>query len=123
MRKQMVAAGMASAMVVASVGLAGPAAAADQWEMPDVRGEILQTAINDVRSVTGDVELDLRFVPRNVNQVVYNYTNWAVCSTSPSAKSRSRRRPEASRLLAAAPQREVLRLSSRGRRSKPRSLR
>ncbi|WP_163726189.1 hypothetical protein [Mycolicibacterium psychrotolerans] len=84
MRKQMVAAAMASAMVVASVGLAGPAAAQDEWVMPDVRGEVLETAIKDVRSVTGDVELDLRFVPRNVNQVVYNYTNWAVCATSPS---------------------------------------
>lgn len=83
MRKQMVAAAMASAMVVASVGLAGPAAAADEWLMPDVQGEILQTAVNDVRAVTGDVELDLRFVTRNVNQNVYNLTNWAVCRTSP----------------------------------------
>ena len=87
MRKQMVAAAMASAMVVASVGLAGPAGAAEKWTMPDVRGEVLETAIRDVQAVTGDVELDLRFVPRNVNQVVYNYTNWAVCSTSPSRGS------------------------------------
>lgn len=82
MRKQMVAAAMASAAVVASVGLAGPAAAQDEWVMPDVRGEILETAINDVRSVTGDAELDIRFQP-STNQVVYNYTNWAVCATSP----------------------------------------
>ncbi len=84
MRKQMVAAMMASAMTLASVGLAGPAAAQDEWVMPDVKGEILETAINDVKSVTGDVDLDLRFQP-NVNQVVYNYTNWAVCGTYPKA--------------------------------------
>ncbi|KGI67292.1 hypothetical protein MJO55_07170 [Mycolicibacterium rufum] len=82
MRKQMAAAAMASTAVVASVGLAGPAAAQDEWIMPDVRGEILETAINDVRAVTGDVELDIRLQP-NVNQVVYNYSNWAVCATSP----------------------------------------
>ncbi|RZT18912.1 hypothetical protein EV589_3174 [Mycobacterium sp. BK558] len=72
-----------AAVVVAMTGLAGPAAAAEKWVMPSVGGEILETAINDVRAVTGDVELDLRFVPRHVNQVVYNYTNWAVCTTSP----------------------------------------
>lgn len=74
-------------VVVAMTGLAGPASAADKWIMPDVRGEVLQTAVNDVQSVVGDVELDMRFVPRNVNQVVYNLTNWAVCATSPSRGS------------------------------------
>ena len=71
-------------VVVAMTGLASPASAADKWIMPDVRGEVLETAVKDVRAVTGDVELDLRFVPRHVNQEVYNLTNWAVCSTSPS---------------------------------------
>ncbi|MHA0286108.1 hypothetical protein ACXYX3_06590 [Mycobacterium sp. C3-094] len=83
MRKSIIAAGATTAaVVVAMTGLAGPAAAADKWTMPDVRGEVLESAIKDVRSVTGDVELDLRFQP-NVNQVVYNYSNWAVCATSP----------------------------------------
>ncbi|MEH3138894.1 MAG: hypothetical protein PGN37_01690 [Mycobacterium kyogaense] len=83
MRKSVIAAGATTAaVVVAMTGLAGPASAADQWVMPDVRGEILESAIKDVRSVTGDAELDLRFQP-SVNQVVYNYSNWAVCATSP----------------------------------------
>lgn len=76
-----------AAVVVMMTGLAAPASAAEKWTMPDVRGEVLETAIKDVRSVTGDVELDLRFVPRNVNQDVYNLTNWAVCATSPSRGS------------------------------------
>ena len=88
MRKSIIAAGATTAVVVvAMTGLAGSAAAAEKWTMPDVRGEILQSAINDVQSVTGDVELDLRFAPRSVNQEVYNYSNWAVCATSPSRGS------------------------------------
>ena len=87
MRKSIIAAGATTAaVVVAMTGLAGPAAAAeDQWVMPTTRGEILQTAINDVRAAAGGAELDLRFVPRHVNQEVYNYSNWAVCASSPSA--------------------------------------
>ena len=86
MRKYVGAAGATvAAVVVAMTGLAGPAAAADKWTMPDVRGETLDKAIKDVRGVTGDVELDLRFVPRSVNQEVKNFTNWAVCATSPSS--------------------------------------
>lgn len=88
MRKGIIAAGATTAaVVVAMTGFAGPAAAADKWVMPDVRGEVLESAIKDVRSVTGDVELDLRFVPRHVNQDVYNYSNWAVCVTSPNRGS------------------------------------
>lgn len=74
-----------AAVVVAMTGFAGPAAAADQWEMPDVRGEILQTAVNDVRSATGGADLVLRYIPRHVNQDVLNLTNWAVCGTNPAA--------------------------------------
>lgn len=64
-------------------GFAVPAAAAEDWVMPTTRGEVLQTAINDVRAAAGGAELDLRFVPRHVNQEVYNYSNWAVCATNP----------------------------------------
>jgi hypothetical protein len=86
MRKYVGAAGATvAAVVVAMTGLAGPASAQDVWEMPDVRGETLDKAIKDVRGVTGDVELDLRYVPRHVNQEVTNLTNWAVCGTSPAA--------------------------------------
>lgn len=86
MRKSIIAAGATTAaVVVAMTGFAGPAAAADQWVMPTTRGEVLQTAINDVRAAAGGAELDIRFVPRHVNQEVYNYSNWAVCGSSPSA--------------------------------------
>ena len=86
MRKSIIAAGATTAaVVVAMTGLAGPAAAADQWVMPTTKGEILQTAINDVHAATGGAELNIQFVPRHVNQEVYNYSNWAVCATSPSA--------------------------------------
>ena len=86
MRNSIIAAGATTAaVVVAMTGFAGPAAAAeDQWVMPTTRGEILQTAINDVRAAAGNADLDIRFRP-NVNQVVFNYSNWAVCWSSPNS--------------------------------------
>lgn len=88
MRKQLK---MALAAVVAAggmVGVAAPAAAAQEgnpgpWEMPDVRGEILQRAINSVLDVTGDVDLKLQIRNRLSAQEVINYTNWEVCAQSP----------------------------------------
>lgn len=82
---------MALAAVVAAGGvltLAAPAAAAQDgnpgpWEMPDVRGEILQRAINSVLDVTGDVDLDLELRNRKNAQEVINYTNWEVCAQAP----------------------------------------
>ena len=82
---------MALAIVLAvggMVGVAAPAAAAQDgnpgpWEMPDVRGEILQRAINSVLDVTGDVDLDLELRNRKNAQEVINYTNWEVCAQSP----------------------------------------
>ncbi len=87
MRKQIVA-GLAMAVSAGMFGFAAPAAAAQEgnpgpWEMPDVRGEKLQRAINDVLDVTGDVDLDLRILNRVTTQEVINYTNWEVCAQSP----------------------------------------
>ncbi|MCG7580095.1 hypothetical protein [Mycolicibacterium sp. OfavD-34-C] len=92
MRKQLK---MALAALVAAcgvVGVAAPAAAAQEgnsgpWEMPNVRGEILQRAIKSVQDVAGDVELDLRILNRLNAQEVINYTNWEVCAHGPSAGS------------------------------------
>ena len=88
MRKQLK---VALAAVVAAGGvvtLSAPAAAAQEgnagpWEMPDVRGEILQRAINSVLDVTGDVDLDVELRNRKNAQEVINYTNWEVCAQSP----------------------------------------
>lgn len=70
------------------LGMATPAAAAQDgnpgpWEMPDVRGEILQRAIDSVLDVTGDVDLDLEVRNRLSAQDVINYTNWEVCAQAP----------------------------------------
>lgn len=78
------------ALVVSNAGLAAalltfaaPASADDAPSMPDVTGAVLQNAVADVADVT-----DLPVDPSNVSgptQVIYNYTNWIVCSESPSA--------------------------------------
>lgn len=70
------------------IGSAAPAGAAQDgnpgpWEMPDVRGETLQRAINSVLSVTGDIDLDLEVRNRKDVRQVINYTNWEVCAQAP----------------------------------------
>lgn len=93
MRKQFVA--TLAAMMAASAGMMGfaaPAAAAQDgnpgpWEMPDVRYEILQRAIDAVDAATDDAELEFDIRNRLSPQEVINYTNWEVCYTSPSAGS------------------------------------
>ena len=89
MRKQLIAALSATmAMSAGLVGFAAPATAAQDgnpgpWEMPDVRGEVLQRAIDSVLSVTGDVDLDLDIRNRKDVREVINYTNWEVCAQAP----------------------------------------
>ena len=88
MRKQLK---IALAAVMAAGGMltvAAPAAAAQEgnpgpWEMPDVRGEILQRAVDSVLDVTGHVDLDLEVRNRLSAQEVINYTNWEVCAQAP----------------------------------------
>lgn len=89
MRKQ-IAATFAAPLAVSAgmMGFAAPAAAAQDgnpgpWEMPDVRGEILDRAIDSVLSVTGDVDLDLEIRNRKDVREVINYTNWEVCAQAP----------------------------------------
>lgn len=90
MRKQLIA-GLAVTfgMLAATTGFAGPAVAAQDsdvvWEMPDVRGMVLQQAVNAVFDVTGPAELDLRLIDSRAGQQVINQTNWAVCAQSPGA--------------------------------------
>ena len=94
MQKQIVATVSTMAVLVATVGFAGPVAAAVDdvaqepnpapWLMPNVRGMLLDHAIDAVFSVTGPAELDLVTVAAG-NQNVFNLTNWDVCRQSPSA--------------------------------------
>lgn len=71
------------------VGIAAPAAAAQDgnpgpWEMPDLRGEKLQRAIDAVLDVTGDTaELELQIRNRLNTLEVINYSNWEVCAQYP----------------------------------------
>ena len=89
MRKQFAATVATTVAVSAGLfGFATPAAAAQEgnpgpWEMPDVRGETLQRAIDSVLSVTGDVDLDLDIRNRKDARQVINYTNWEVCAQAP----------------------------------------
>ncbi len=90
LKRTVVAVPMFTVLLAGAPALAGNAAADDAastgtWTMPDVKGSILQTAVDDVRSAAGDAPIQFQFVPRHVNQVVYNLTNWAVCYTSPNA--------------------------------------
>ena len=88
MRKQLKIALAAVTAASGMLAVAAPAVAAQEgnpgpWEMPDVRGEILQRAINSVLDVTGDVDLNLDIRNRKNAQEVINYTNWEVCSQAP----------------------------------------
>ena len=92
MRKQLKMALATALAGVGMVGVAAPAAAAQEgnpgpWEMPDVRYELLQRAIDSVVAATdgADVQFDIR--NRLSPNEVINYTNWEVCYTSPTAGS------------------------------------
>ena len=70
-------------LAVNAIALAAPAAADDDPTMPDVTGEVLQSAESDISGVSS-AEVSMS----NVNgptQTFYNATNWFVCSQTPSA--------------------------------------
>ncbi|BCI51747.1 hypothetical protein NIIDNTM18_10250 [Mycolicibacterium litorale] len=71
--------------VLAAIGLAGPAAAADSWEMPDVEGAILQEAHDTILSTTGGAVVPQTSTADGTPYEQINLTNWVVCSQSPSA--------------------------------------
>lgn len=75
-------AAMTAATAIAVITQA-PAAQADDATMPDVTGGTLQTAVAEIAGVT-----TAKVEPSNVSgptQVIYNYTNWIVCSETPAA--------------------------------------
>ncbi|UXA19277.1 hypothetical protein [Mycobacterium sp. SMC-4] len=85
-----------------AAGVAAPAAAqnpAPVWVMPDVRGMLLQRAVNAVSSIAAPEELTFRYVDTKGVREVKNLTNWTVCATSPSRGSRIN--PETKRVIMA----------------------
>ncbi|MGE0783576.1 hypothetical protein, partial [Mycolicibacterium sp.] len=93
MGKQIISSIMCTAAVLAgTIGLAGPAAAAQdptptpapasQWVMPNVRGMILQRAMNEIFAVTGTTDLDIRTQDTKGTREQINLTNWTVCGQS-----------------------------------------
>ncbi|OAN38104.1 hypothetical protein [Mycolicibacterium iranicum] len=91
------------------LGVTAPIATAqdsETWEMPDLEDEILQDAVDSVISAAGEDNITFNIYDRDMNQVVYNYTNWVVCGQSPSAEREVTVDP-------AKPQRVTLALSRR----------
>ncbi|MBB2991263.1 hypothetical protein FHR72_002747 [Mycolicibacterium iranicum] len=89
-------AAVTAASVVSLLGVAPVASAqeAATWEMPALRGEVLQNAIDAVTSAAGEGNVKFNLVDSTFNQVVYNYTNWLVCGQSPRAESTVKLNPQ-----------------------------
>ncbi|CAN3127732.1 hypothetical protein ACNUDN_07465 [Mycobacterium sp. smrl_JER01] len=82
----------AAGLMATGVGIGAPTAAAaptvgQTWEMGRYRGEVLQNAVDDVIATAGEQNVRFNLYNRDLNQVIYNYTNWVVCGQSPSAGS------------------------------------
>lgn len=76
---------MTLGILAATIGFAGPAPAATEWTMPDVRNMVLSKAVKSVEEATDSAELDLKFIDnRNVQEII-NQTNWSVCYQYPAA--------------------------------------
>ncbi|TFV58203.1 hypothetical protein E4P42_12600 [Mycobacterium sp. PS03-16] len=77
-------AGVVSLVVSASIGLASPAAAATEWEMPDVEGQILQSAWDAVLATSEGAVVPATSSADGMPYEQINLTNWVVCAQSPS---------------------------------------
>ncbi|OKH74726.1 hypothetical protein EB72_15565 [Mycobacterium sp. SWH-M1] len=98
MKSTRIAAGLATVLMsvsAATVAAAAPAIADEPsaigagnpppWVMPDLRGLVLQTAIDEVYAVSGPVKLNFVFDDTKGNRDVINTTYWTVCWQSPKA--------------------------------------
>jgi beta-lactam-binding protein with PASTA domain len=85
MNKRATGLGAVTLLVAGSIGLAGPAAAAESWAMPDVEGAILQEAHDDIASTTSGAVLPETTAADGTPYEQINLTNWVVCAQSPSA--------------------------------------
>ncbi|VEG56096.1 Uncharacterised protein [Mycolicibacterium aurum] len=76
--------GAACLLVAGAIGAAGPAAA-DNWEMPNVEGEVLQSAWDAVVAATDGALVPETSTAEGPPFEQINLTNWEVCAQSPSA--------------------------------------
>ena len=85
MKKQAVRVlGAASLLTAAAIVGAAPAAA-DQWVMPDVTGQVLQDARNAVLAASEGVVEPATTTAEGPPFEQENLTNWEVCAQAPSA--------------------------------------
>ncbi|MFB1295275.1 hypothetical protein ACAG24_007165 [Mycobacterium sp. pW049] len=80
-----------------ALGITSPVAAAQEgetWEMPALKEELLQDAVDSVISTAGEENIRFNLYDRDMNQVIYNYTNWIVCAQYPAAAKEVTVNPE-----------------------------
>jgi hypothetical protein len=85
MKKRGAGLGVATLLVAGTLGLAGPASAADSWSMPNVEGSVLQEAHDAILSATDGAVVPVTSDADGMPYEQINLTNWVVCSQSPSA--------------------------------------
>lgn len=71
------------------LGVTAPVAGAQDeatWEMPGLKEELLQDAVDSVIATAGEQNIRFRIYSLDMNQVIYNYTNWIVCAQAPAAE-------------------------------------
>lgn len=73
-----------SLLFATAVGVASPAMA-DEWEMPDVEGELLQSATDAVLKASDGAVAPETSVAAGPPYEQINLTYWEVCSQSPEA--------------------------------------
>ncbi|PRC46458.1 hypothetical protein C6A85_89980 [Mycobacterium sp. ITM-2017-0098] len=89
-RRDLAVGAAAIGLGLAGVVVTAPIAAAqdtEAWTMPALKGEVLQDAVDSVTAAAGEENVTLSIFPDGMNQVIYNYTNWLVCSQSPAAET------------------------------------
>ncbi|AQA01886.1 hypothetical protein BVC93_04930 [Mycobacterium sp. MS1601] len=86
MKKHLVIAATAMALLPATIGLAGPAQAAQSFTMPSIKGMNLQEAEDAVTAAAQGMPLDLE--SHNITgmaQQQLSLTDWLVCGQTPKA--------------------------------------
>lgn len=73
-----------SVLFATAVGAASPAMA-DEWKMPDVEGELLQSATDAVLEASDGAVSPETSVAAGPPFEQINLTNWVVCAQSPEA--------------------------------------
>ncbi|GJF14900.1 hypothetical protein NGTWS1803_28610 [Mycolicibacterium cyprinidarum] len=77
---------MTLGILAATIVSAGPVSAAPaEWVMPNVKGMVLQKAMQAVSQVAAPTELKFKMLDNRNVQDILNYTNWSVCYTWPVA--------------------------------------